>query len=84
MFRGILALAGAVALSGCSLLGSQPEQELDDLILGVHYVGITVPDVDASAAYYEAAFDVERMGADELDGVVIDHLDFLDRFEVPG
>lgn len=71
MFRGILALAGAVALTGCSLLGSQPEQELDDLILGVHYVGITVPDVEASAAYYEAAFDVERMGADELalDGI---------------
>ena len=66
MFKGILALGFAAALTGCSLLGSEPEQELDDLILGVHYVGITVPDVEASAEYYEAAFDVERMGADEL------------------
>lgn len=67
MMRGLLALSGALALAGCGLLGGQPEQELDDLIVGVHYVGISVPDVETSAAYYEAAFDAERMGADELD-----------------
>ena len=67
MLRGLFALAGAVALSGCSLIGAQPDQELDDLIVGVHYVGIVVPDVESSASYYEAAFDVERMGVDEFD-----------------
>jgi catechol 2,3-dioxygenase-like lactoylglutathione lyase family enzyme len=67
MIRGLLVLWSAVALAGCGLFGEQPEQELDDLIVGVHYVGISVPDVEASAAYYEAAFDVERMGADGLD-----------------
>lgn len=66
MFRAVIAIAGAFALTGCSLLGSNPEQELDDLIVGVHYVGITVSDVEASAEYYEAAYDVERLGADEM------------------
>ncbi len=71
MIKRMLALAGALALSGCSLLGSAPEQELDDLIVGVHYVGISVPDVEASAQFYEAAFEVERLGSDEmtLDGL---------------
>ncbi|WP_172970187.1 VOC family protein [Erythrobacter sp. THAF29] len=47
-------------------MGSAPEQELDDLIVGVHYVGITVPDVEDSGRFYEAAFDVRRMGESEL------------------
>ncbi len=67
MIRGMLALAGAVALSGCGMLGSEPDQELDDLITGVHYVGVSVPDIEASASFYESAFDVERMGADDLE-----------------
>ena len=71
MLRATIALSGALALAGCSLFGSAPEQELDDLIIGVNYVGISVADVEASAEYYETAFDVERMGADELtlDGI---------------
>lgn len=67
MLRGLIALTAALALAGCGIMGSAPEQELDDLIVGVHYVGISVPDVEAAAQYYEAAFDVERMGEDELE-----------------
>ena len=63
MLKHALALAGALALLGCG----QPQQELDDLITGVHYVGVAVPDVEAAATYYESAFDVERLGADEMD-----------------
>ncbi|MDJ0644008.1 MAG: VOC family protein [Erythrobacter sp.] len=66
MLRGLLAVAASAALTGCGLLGEAPEQELDDLIVGVHYVGVTVPDVEASAQFYESAFDVERLGEDEL------------------
>ncbi|WP_108788177.1 VOC family protein [Erythrobacter sp. Alg231-14] len=66
MIRTLMTVAGCLALSGCDLPGGVPEQEIDDLITGVHYVGISVPDVEAAAQYYEAAFDVERLGEDEL------------------
>ena len=67
MLRGLLALAASAALTGCGLLGQAPEQELDDLIVGVHYVGVTVPDVESAAEFYESAFDVARLGEGELD-----------------
>ena len=63
MLKHAFALAGALALLGCG----QPQQDLDDLVTGVHYVGVAVPDVEAAATYYESAFDVERLGADEMD-----------------
>ena len=49
MLRGLIAFAAGLALTSCSLLGGTPEQELDDLIVGVHYVGINVSDIEASA-----------------------------------
>lgn len=74
MLRMLLSVIGAFALSGCSLLSGTPEQEFDDLIVGVHYVGIAVEDIEASAQFYEASFDVERLGVDELslDGLPAD------------
>ena len=66
MLKALLAVAASAALAGCSMLGDPPEQELDDLIVGVHYVGVAVPDVEAAAKYYESAFDVERLGEDDL------------------
>lgn len=66
MKRGVIAFGLTLALSACGLLSGPPEQELDDLFIGVHYVGVTVPDIEASASFYEAAFDVERMGSDDL------------------
>lgn len=66
MVRGVLALVASMALGGCSLLFGPPEQELDDLVIGVHYVGVSVADVDASAQYYTEAFEVEQVAEDEL------------------
>jgi len=66
MIRALAALALALGVSGCGLTGSAPEQELDDLIVGVHYVGVTVADVDASSAFYQSAFEVEALGEGEF------------------
>ncbi len=66
MLRGFFALTASIVLAGCGILGNTPEQELDDLIVGVHYVGVSVADVDKAARYYELAFEAERLGEDEL------------------
>lgn len=62
----MLALAASAVLAGCGVFGETPEQELDDLIVGVHYVGIAVSDVEKAAQYYESAFEVQRLGENEL------------------
>ena len=66
MFRAVAALALALGVSSCGVMGSAPEQELDDLIIGVHYVGVTVDDVDAASTFYQSAFEVEALEEGEF------------------
>ncbi|WP_209348206.1 VOC family protein [Pontixanthobacter sp. CEM42] len=60
--RTAMAMVTIPLLAACGLVGGAPEQELDDLIVGVNYVGVSVADVDASTEYYSAAFGVEQIG----------------------
>ena len=62
----VFSLASTLALSGCSMLGSAPEQELDDLIVGVNYVGVTVADLESSEAFFTSAFQTETIGEDAI------------------
>jgi len=66
VFKRILGLAAAASLGGCSLLGSAPEQKLDDVFVGVNYVGVSVADAEASAALYQSAFDAEIIADEAL------------------
>lgn len=66
MLKTLLPIAASFALAGCGLLGSNPEQPLDDLFVGVNYVGLTVADIDASSDYYTSAFAVEALGEGDL------------------
>ena len=65
--RRVAIFAAIPLLGACGLIGGAPEQELDDLIVGVNYVGVSVDDVDASADFYNVAFDAEILEQGDLD-----------------
>lgn len=64
-----VAIAAALALSGCSLIGGSapPEVEPDDVILGVGFVGVQVDDVEAASAYYAGALAAVPVAAAEIE-----------------
>jgi len=65
--KRVLSLAACAFLGGCSLLASNPEQELDEVFVGVNYVGVAVADVETAAKFYQTAFEAERVADDALD-----------------
>ncbi len=67
VWRNISLLAAGLLLSGCNLLASNPEQELDDVFVGVNYVGVVVDDLDSASSLYQSAFEVSVIVDEPLD-----------------
>lgn len=67
MPRFLLVLVASLGLGGCGFAGGAPEQELDTVITGVNYVGVSLPDGEASAQFYQSAFETTQLGEGELD-----------------
>lgn len=67
MRKVITGLAAALLLGGCSLIASNPEQELDDVFVGVNYVGVVVDDLEASTNLYQSAFAASVVADEPLD-----------------
>lgn len=67
MWKIIAGLTAALLLSGCSLIASNPEQELDDVFIGVNYVGVVVDDLDSAANLYQSAFEASLIEDEPLD-----------------
>ena len=61
-----LILALAFLLAACGGASVDVEPKSDGVITGVSYVGVSVDDIDTAANFYEAAFEVERLGEEVL------------------
>lgn len=73
---GALIALGAVVAGGCSNTGTEAVLQADDgpVVRGISYIGISVSDIDRTAAYFSGAGGLIEVDRGDLRGVVLDRI----------